>query len=92
MLTGARGSAAPSSVALFVSCTHDTLLPAAAWATFEVLERVGVRVDFPAEQTCCGQMHANTGYRADALALARRFVEVFGDAEAIVSPSDSCVA
>jgi L-lactate dehydrogenase complex protein LldE len=46
---------------------------------------------FPAEQTCCGQLHLNSGYRDDAAALARRFVEVFGEYDAIVSPSSSCV-
>ncbi len=57
----------------------------------QVLERLGHEVVFPAEQTCCGQMHANSGYRGEALTLARRFVEVFGEHEVIVSPSSSCV-
>ena len=57
----------------------------------QVLERLGHEVVFPAEQTCCGQMHANSGYRDEALTLARRFVEVFGEHEVIVSPSSSCV-
>jgi L-lactate dehydrogenase complex protein LldE len=56
-----------------------------------VLERLGHEVVFPPEQTCCGQMHANSGYRADALSLARRFVQVFGEHEVVVSPSSSCV-
>jgi L-lactate dehydrogenase complex protein LldE len=56
-----------------------------------VLERLGHEVVFPAEQTCCGQMHVNSGYRGDALALARRFVEVFGEYDVVVSPSSSCV-
>ena len=57
----------------------------------QVLERLGHEVVFPAEQTCCGQMHANSGYRDEALTLARRFVEVFGEHDVVVSPSSSCV-
>jgi L-lactate dehydrogenase complex protein LldE len=79
-------------IALFVTCLHDTLFPATGRAVVELLERLGHTVEFPEEQTCCGQMHANTGYRDEALALARRFVRVFAGAEAIVSPSASCVA
>ena len=56
-----------------------------------VLERLGHTVDFPAGQTCCGQMHANTGYRDEALPLVPRFVEQFRHAEAVVIPSSSCV-
>ena len=56
-----------------------------------LLERLGHTVDFPLEQTCCGQMHYNTGYQEEAIPLVRRFVEVFRDAEAIVAPSASCV-
>ena len=58
----------------------------------ELLERLGHTVDFPEEQTCCGQMHANTGYGEDAIGLARRFARVFADHEVVVSPSASCVA
>jgi L-lactate dehydrogenase complex protein LldE len=55
-----------------------------------VLERLGCAVDFPREQTCCGQMHVNTGYLAGALPLVRRYVEVFEGCEAVVVPSGSC--
>jgi len=79
-------------IALFVTCLHDTLFPGTGRAVVELLERLGHTVEFPEDQTCCGQMHANTGYRDEALALARRFVRVFASAEAIVSPSASCVA
>lgn len=58
----------------------------------KVLERLGHTVDFPAGQTCCGQMHWNTGYQAEALPLVSRFVEQFRHAEAVVVPSSSCVA
>jgi len=79
-------------VALFVPCLVDTLFPATGRATVTLLERLGCEVDFPLEQTCCGQMHANSGYEQDGLALARRFVRVFGEAETVVAPSGSCVA
>lgn len=79
-------------VALFVTCLADTLFPEVPKATVTVLERLGVEVVFPAEQTCCGQMHLNSGYVDEARALAARFVEVFGDHEAIVTPSGSCAA
>ena len=79
-------------IALFVPCFVDTLFPATARATVTVLERLGHEVVFPEEQTCCGQVHANAGHRAQGLRLARRFVRVFGDEDAIVAPSGSCVA
>jgi L-lactate dehydrogenase complex protein LldE len=79
-------------IALFVTCFNDTLFPATGRAVVELLERLGHTVAFPEDQTCCGQMHANTGYREEAIALARRFVRVFAGAEVIVSPSASCVA
>ena len=78
-------------VALFITCFNDTLFPETGIATTKLLERLGVQVTFPLEQTCCGQMHYNTGYQREALPLIRHFVEVFQDAEVIVSPSASCV-
>jgi L-lactate dehydrogenase complex protein LldE len=79
------------NVALFITCFNDTLFPQAGRATVQVLERLGLTVEFPEEQTCCGQMHFNTGYQREALTLIRRFVQIFGHAEAIVAPSASCV-
>jgi L-lactate dehydrogenase complex protein LldE len=79
-------------VALFVTCLADTLFPEVGKATVRVLERLGIEVVFPAEQTCCGQMHANTGYPREATVLARRFVETFAEYDAIVTPSGSCAA
>jgi L-lactate dehydrogenase complex protein LldE len=76
--------------ALFITCFNDTLFPGVGRATVAVLERLGVQVDFPEEQTCCGQMHWNSGYQLEAAPLARRFVRTFADAEAIVCPSASC--
>lgn len=78
-------------IALFVTCIGDTLFPEAGRATVQVLERLGHEVVFPAEQTCCGQMHMNSGYAREAQQLGRRFAEIFGDYEAVVSPSSSCV-
>ncbi len=77
-------------VALFVTCLADTLFPEAGKATVAVLERLGHAVEFPVARTCCGQMHANTGYQRDALPLIRHYVETFEDCEAVVVPSGSC--
>ena len=56
-------------IALFVTCLADTLFPDVGRATVVLLERLGHRVDFPQAQTCCGQMHVNTGYQRDAVPL-----------------------
>jgi L-lactate dehydrogenase complex protein LldE len=81
-------------IGLFITCVTDTLFPEAGQATVAVLERLGHEVVFAARQTCCGQMHANSGYDDEAQPLARRFAEVFGVAglDAVVAPSGSCVA
>jgi L-lactate dehydrogenase complex protein LldE len=78
-------------VALFITCFNDTLFPDTGKAVVSIVERLGHQVIFPEEQTCCGQMHFNTGYQAEAMPLIRRFVEIFSQYEAIVSPSASCV-
>ncbi|MFC5379445.1 (Fe-S)-binding protein [Aquipuribacter nitratireducens] len=86
-------------IALFVTCLADTVAPEVGVATVRLLERLGHEVVFPPEQTCCGQMHVNSGYPAMALPLVRRYVETFeralgegpdGGAEAVVVPSGSC--
>jgi L-lactate dehydrogenase complex protein LldE len=77
-------------IALFATCLADTLYPGAAKATVRLLERLGHQVVFPAAQTCCGQMHVNTGYQRDALPLIRHYVETFAPFEAVVVPSGSC--
>jgi len=79
-------------VALFITCFNDTLFPQTGRAVVTLLERLGCDVDFPQAQTCCGQMHVNTGYQERGLALIRRFERVFADADVVVSPSASCVA
>jgi L-lactate dehydrogenase complex protein LldE len=78
-------------VSLFVTCLNDALYPATGIATVRLLERLGHDVDFPSRQTCCGQMHLNSGYAGEAARLARRFVATFADAEFVVAPSASCV-
>jgi len=78
-------------VSLFITCLADTLFPDTGRAVVRLLERLGHEVVFPEEQTCCGQMHFNSGYEDEGLALAHRFERVFADAEAVVSPSASCV-
>ncbi len=79
-------------VALFITCFNDTLFPRTGQAVVQVLERLGHTVSFDPAQSCCGQMHLNSGYGADALVLVRRFVRVFRDAEIVVIPSTSCTA
>jgi len=79
-------------VALFIPCFIDQLYPEVGKAMVTVLQRVGVESYFPAAQTCCGQPAFNTGYWDEARPLAKRYCEIFADAEAIVSPSGSCTA
>jgi L-lactate dehydrogenase complex protein LldE len=79
-------------ITLFITCYNDTLFPGTGQAVVRVLERLGHTVEFPLDQTCCGQMHFNTGYRREAYPLAKRFVEIFSNAEAVCVPSSSCVA
>ncbi|MGD0942656.1 MAG: (Fe-S)-binding protein [Acidimicrobiales bacterium] len=78
-------------IALFITCFNDAVYPETGKAIVTVLERLGHEVVFPEAQTCCGQMHLNTGYRSEALALARYFVDVFSPYELVVAPSASCV-
>jgi L-lactate dehydrogenase complex protein LldE len=76
-------------VALFATCLIDALFPDAGKATVQILERLGQRVEFPLEQTCCGQMHTNSGYFEPT--LVERYVHTFEPYDAIVAPSASCV-
>jgi L-lactate dehydrogenase complex protein LldE len=78
-------------IALFVTCLADGLFPSVGQATVSVLERLGHEVVFPARQTCCGQMHTNTGYQREALPLVRHHVETFEPYDVVVAPSGSCV-
>lgn len=76
--------------ALMVTCINDAMFPDTGKAVVTLLERLGVEVDFPLSQTCCGQPMVNTGYLDEAVGPVRRFVEAFDGYEAIVVPSGSC--
>jgi L-lactate dehydrogenase complex protein LldE len=80
-------------IALFATCIGDAMFPQVAIATMRLLERLGHQVIFPEGQTCCGQMHVNTGYLAEAAGLVRHHVDVFEEAgcDVAVAPSGSCV-
>lgn len=87
-----RDSPQGKRVSLFVTCMVDMLYPETGWAVVEILERLGVEVDFPPGQTCCGQPAFNVGDRSSARRVAIRFLKAFRDAEVIVAPSGSCAA
>lgn len=77
---------------LFITCYNDTLFPETGRAVVRLLERLGVELNFIPAQTCCGQMHANTGFQNEAFSQARRFAELYRDVDCVVIPSSSCVA
>jgi L-lactate dehydrogenase complex protein LldE len=79
-------------ISLFITCYNDLLFPETGKAVVRVLERLGHAVEFREEQTCCGQMHYNTGYQKEAFPMMRNFLRVFQDATTICIPSASCVA
>ncbi len=83
---------APSSATLFIPCLMDSLYPQAAQDLVVLLRKCGFRVEYPKEQTCCGQPAFNQGYFEVARKLARRFLDIFEPAECIVCPSGSCTA
>jgi L-lactate dehydrogenase complex protein LldE len=78
-------------IALFITCLADGMFPEVGRATVRLLERLGHVVEFPIAQTCCGQMHVNTGYQRAALPMVRSFADVFEPYDVIVAPSGSCV-
>jgi L-lactate dehydrogenase complex protein LldE len=79
-------------VSLLVTCLADAFFPQVGVATVRLLRRLGIEVDFPTAQTCCGQPHFNSGYRADARAMARHTLQVFDNGLKVVVPSGSCAA
>ena len=79
-------------ISLFITCYNDFLFPQTGIAVVRLLERLGHTVIFRPEQTCCGQMHYNTGYQRETIPLVRKFVSTFANDEMICSPSASCVA
>lgn len=80
------------TIDLFITCLNDAMFPKTGIATVQILERLGHTVKFDERQTCCGQMHLNSGYQAEAASLAKRWIEIFRNSKVVVSPSGSCVA
>jgi len=87
-----RESPKNKPVSLFVTCMVDALFPETGMSVVQVLEYLGVEVDFPMAQTCCGQPGFNAGYWDEARRVATQFLEAFKNAELIVTPSGSCAA
>jgi L-lactate dehydrogenase complex protein LldE len=79
-------------IGLFITCFNDLLFPDVGRATVRLLKGLGHDVEFPDGQTCCGQMHFNTGYRSECVPLVRRFADAFEGFDAVVTPSASCAA
>ena len=79
-------------IALFITCYNDLLYPEVGQAIVRLLRRLGHEVEFPAEQTCCGQMHFNSGYQDACIPLVQRFVDAFSGYDAVVTPSGSCAS
>ncbi|MFT4108074.1 (Fe-S)-binding protein [Propionicimonas sp.] len=79
------------TVALFATCINDVMFPGTPKAVVSVLERLGCRVEFPLEQTCCGQMFTNTGYFDAAVPDVRNYVKAFSAYDYVVGPSGSCI-
>jgi L-lactate dehydrogenase complex protein LldE len=79
-------------VSLLITCLGDALFPDVGVATVRLLRRLGVTVDFPPAQTCCGQPHFNGGYHGEARELARHTLRTFDNGQTVVVPSGSCAA
>lgn len=75
---------------MFVTCLVDGVFPQVGRATVSLLERLGLEVGVPLRQTCCGQMHVNTGYPRMAVPLVRSYAEAFAPYDVVVTPSGSC--
>jgi len=75
-----------------ITCLDDVFFPDVGVATVQLLRRLGVEVDFPAAQTCCGQPHFNSGYHGDARILAQHTIQAFTGDRLVVTPSGSCAA
>lgn len=76
---------------LFIPCYIDQFYPQVGIATLELLDKLGVSVSYPTEQSCCGQPLANSGLEGETKKISQHFIELFKDCEYIVSPSGSCV-
>lgn len=77
-------------VALMVTCVNYVMFPETGKATVRLLRRLGVQVDFPMAQTCCGQPMINTGYLDEAIPAVRSFADAFSGYDAVIAPSSSC--
>ncbi len=84
--------AARTNAYIYVTCIIDQLYPQVGVSVVKVLRKLGVVVDFPADQTCCGQPLFNAGFTAQARQLAKRVLHTFQDSEYVVVPSGSCAA
>ncbi len=91
-MTSGRESPVGKPVSLFVTCMVDMLYPETGWSVVAILEHLGVQVDFPMAQTCCGQPGFNAGHRPEARQVAIQFLKAFKDSQVIVTPSGSCCA
>lgn len=78
-------------IGLFIPCYVDQFYPKVGIATLELLEKLGCRVSYPMDQTCCGQPMANAGYERDTLGTSERFIDMFSEYDYVVAPSGSCV-
>jgi len=87
-----QGAMGTLRVSLFVTCLVDAFFPSVGQSAVELLERLGVQVDFPMQQTCCGQPAFNSGFADEARAVAATLLDAFADSEYVVAPSGSCVA
>lgn len=92
MTLSQRPSPLGKRVSLFVTCIVDMVYPQTGLSVVDILEHLGIEVDFPEAQTCCGQPGYNSGYRAEAKQVAIQFLKAFAHAEVIVTPSGSCAA
>lgn len=79
-------------IALFITCFNDVLFPEVGRAVVRLLRRLGHDIEFPPAQTCCGQLHFNTGYREECVPLVQRFVTAFEGYDVVVTPSASCAS
>ncbi|HXF40177.1 MAG TPA: (Fe-S)-binding protein [Blastocatellia bacterium] len=79
-------------VSLFITCLIDQFFPEVGISTVRLLRKLGVEVDFPEAQTCCGQPAFNSGYQSEARDLAKRFISIFEESEYVVAPSGSCTS
>jgi len=79
------------TITLFIQCLVDSMYPEVGQALVRLFEKLGISVNIPLDQTCCGQPAFNSGYRKEAKIAAKRFITIFESAKVIVCPSGSCV-